>query len=280
MKLSDYAERFSIATLTRDELGVLTIRLHFRGEALVWSDRAHRQLPDLFEAVARDRENRVLVLTGTGASFMTLPDGYSERLAGGGVSAVDWSQGISDGNRLLQGLLNIDVPMIAAVNGPVDVHSELPVLCDIVVCSDDTYFQDGAHVPGGLVPGDGMQVIWPLLLGPNRGRHFLLTGARLDAARCLELGVVSDVVSREDLLPTAYKYAHRLARLNPIVLQNTRHVLVRPLRRALADDLHAGLALEALASLAGRSWLSDVEPLVDAGESASAVHPGAQRNGD
>jgi enoyl-CoA hydratase/carnithine racemase len=280
MNLTDYADRFSVASLTRDEMGVLTIRLHSAGEALVWSDRVHRQLPDLFETVARDRENRVVVLTGTGSSFITLPAGYSERLAGGGASAVDWSHGIWEGNRLLHGLLNIDVPMIAAVNGPVDVHSELAVLCDIVVCADDTYFQDAAHVPAGLVPGDGMQVIWPLLLGPNRGRHFLLTGARIDATRCLELGVVSDVVPRDDVLPIASAYARRLARLNPIVLQNTRHVLVRPLRRALGEDLHGGLALEALASLAGRSWLRDVEPVSDVRPLSAVTGVGADQNGD
>lgn len=280
MNLTDYADRFAVASLTRDELGILTIQLHSRGEALVWGDRVHRELPDLFEAVARDRDNRVVILTGTGSSFIKLPAGYTEQLASGRVNAVNWSHGISDANRLLNGLLGINVPMIAAVNGPVDVHAELAVLCDIVVCSEDTYFQDAAHVPAGVVPGDGVQVIWPLLLGPNRGRHFLLTGSRIDAARALDLGVVSDVVGREEVLRTAHAYAQRLARLNPIMLQNTRHVLVRPLRRALAEDLHTGLALEALASLAGRNWLSETEPAADVRELPQAIRSGADQNGD
>jgi enoyl-CoA hydratase/carnithine racemase len=151
-------------------------------------------------------------------------------------------------------LLDIEVPMIAAVNGPVEVHSELAVLCDIVLCTHDTYFADAAHFPHGLVPGDSMQVIWPLLLGPNRGRSFLLTGERLAAPDARSLGVVADVLDRAALLSRAYELAADLAARNPVLLRNTRHALVRPLRRAMAEDLHTGLALEALASLSGKEW--------------------------
>ena len=54
---------------------------------------------------------------------------------------------------------------------------------NIVLARHDTVFADAAHVPSGLVPGDSMQVIWPMPLGPNRGRYFLLTGTHDRAAR-------------------------------------------------------------------------------------------------
>jgi enoyl-CoA hydratase/carnithine racemase len=144
--------------------------------------------------------------------------------------------------------------MIAAVNGPVTVHSELAVLCDIVLAAEHTYFQDAPHFPGGLVPGDSMQIVWPLLLGPNRGRYFLLTGQQIPAAEAHQLGIVGEVLPADQVLPRAQELAAGLARLNPILLRNTRHALVRPLRRAMADDLHTGLALEAVASMSGREW--------------------------
>ncbi len=97
-----------------------------------------------------------------------------------------------------------------------------------------------------------MQVIWPLLLGPNRGRYFLLTGEALGADEALARGVVGEIVASEALIGRAVELAHQLANAHPAALRNTRHALVRPLRRAIADDLHTGLALEALASLAGR----------------------------
>ena len=255
MELSEYQERSTTAKVSRDDQGVLTITMHSKGGSLWWGGRPHRELAELFAAIASDRENRVVVITGTGSSFIEMPsDGGIGALARGSISATDWDRTIWEGNRLVNNLLDIEVPMIAAVNGPVEVHSELAVLCDIVLCTDDTYFADLAHFPNGLVPGDSMQVIWPLLLGPNRGRYFLLTGERLTAADAKALGVVGEVLGRDELLPRAYEHAARLAACNPVLLRNTRHALVRPLRRAMSDDLHAGLALEAIASLSGREW--------------------------
>lgn len=66
--------------------------------------------------------------------------------------------------------------MISAVNGPCNIHSEIPVLGDIVLASDDTYFQDASHFPRGQVPGDGQHVIWSFLVGHTRARYFILTG--------------------------------------------------------------------------------------------------------
>ncbi len=259
MELSDYQKRFTTAEVTRDDAGVLTIRMHSRGGSLVWGGRPHRELPELFAAIASDRENRVVVLTGTGDTFIGLGRELEapNALARGEVSPEVWDRVIWEGNRLLVNLLDIEVPVIAAVNGPAVAHSELAVLCDIVLAADHAYFQDAPHFAGGLVPGDGMQVIWPLLLGPNRGRYFLLTGEKIGATAARELGVVGEVLPADGLLARAYQLAAGFARQNPILLRNTRQALVRPLKRALTDDLQVGLALEAIASLSGADWYKD-----------------------
>jgi enoyl-CoA hydratase/carnithine racemase len=258
MHLSEYQDRFTTAAVSRDQAGVLTIRLHSKGEALWWGRRPHRELPELFAAVSSDRENRVVILTGTGESFITIRDLEDrealERLPHGRVNATGMERTTWEGNRLINELLDINVPMIAAVNGPVIIHSELAVLCDIVLCTPDSYFQDHAHFPLGMVPGDGVHVIWPMLLGPNRGRSFLLTGATLGAEEALRLGVVSEVVPRDDLIGRARELAEPLASLNPVLLRHTRHVLTRPIKREMAHDLHLGLALESIAALSGKEW--------------------------
>ncbi len=94
---------------------------------------------------------------------------------------AQWDRVYWEGKHLLMSLLDIEVPMISAINGPAWRHSEIPLLCDIVLAADDVQFQDSAHFPNGMVPGDGMHIIYPLLLGWNRGRYFLLTGQVLDA---------------------------------------------------------------------------------------------------
>src|SRR5208282_1965159 len=104
---------------------------------------------------------------------------------------------------LLMNLLDIEVPIVAAVNGPALVHAEIPVLSDIVIAAESAEFQDAPHFPNGIVPGDGVHVVWPLVLGTNRGRYFLLTGQKLSAREAQTLGVVSEVVSRDKLLARA-----------------------------------------------------------------------------
>lgn len=250
MKFDEYADSFKTAKVTRDEAGVITVQLHSRGAELTWNGLPHRELQELFAAIASDRENKVMVLTGTGRQFVSVVEGFAERLGRGEATAASWANGFWEGTRLIDGLLDIGIPTIAAVNGPAPVHSELAVLCDIVICTDDTYFQDSGHLPSGLVPGDSVQVIWPMILGPNRGRYFLLTGQRLDAAESLKLGVVSEVLARDSLLPRAYELAAGLARNTPDVLRLTKRAIVRSLRREMAHELEAGLAMEALASLA------------------------------
>lgn len=253
MELHEYKDRWSTAEVTRDDAGVLTIRMHWRGKSLMWGGPPHQELPELFNAIASDRENRVVIITGTGDTFIGLGDGPNP-LAEGRANATVWDRIIWEGNRLVDQMLAIEVPVIAAVNGPVSVHSELAVLCDVVLAAEHTYFQDAPHFPGGLVPGDSMQIVWPLLLGPNRGRYFLLTGQKIHAEEALQLGIVGEVLPADQVLNRAYEIAADLAKLNPILLRNTRHALVRPIRRAMADDLHTGLALEAIASMSAREW--------------------------
>src|SRR5581483_6519380 len=94
----------------------------------------------------------------------------------------------------------MDVPVVCALNGPAQAHSELAVLSDIVIAADHAYFQDLPHAPMGMVPGDGIQLIWPLLVGFNRARYFLLTGQKIDADEALRLGVVGEVLPAHQVL--------------------------------------------------------------------------------
>lgn len=249
MKLDEYAEAFKVAALSRSEDGVLTVRLHYRGGPLTWTALAHREFPRLLEALGSDDDNRVVILTGTGEAFIRTPDGYGDVYRSGAVSPSDWERGLGEATRMLYGMVDLDIPVIAAVNGPVTGHAELVLLCDVVLCTPDTYFQDLAHLPGGLVPGDGVQVLWPMVLGPVRGKQFLLTGQKIAADEALRLGVVGEVVPGSDLVDRARVIGGELARVDPLVLRHSRRLLQRPIRRALDADLIPGLGIEAYVSI-------------------------------
>jgi len=91
-----------------------------------------------------------------------------------------------------------------------------------------------------------MHIIYPLLMGWNRGRYFLLTGQVLDAPKALELGLVAELLPRPDLLPRAWVLAEQLARQSSLLLRYTRVLFTQPLKRQLVDYLGYGLALEGL----------------------------------
>jgi enoyl-CoA hydratase/carnithine racemase len=249
-EFSDYVGKYHGIRFARSDSGVLEMTLHTRGGPALWGTSLkslHAELGQAFFDVGRDPANKLVILTGTGDSFIAAAD-PDERFHEPGLAAM-WPRIHEEGLALLQNLLAIPVPMIAAVNGAALIHAELAVLCDIVLAASHAEFADLAHVPGGAVPGDGVHIVWPMLLGPNRGRYFLLTGERIGAAEARRLGIAGEVLAPEDLLPRARALAAQLALLPALTLRHTRAVLVRELRRRMADELALGLAHEGLAML-------------------------------
>ena len=250
MPFADYRDKYHTIRLSRSDDGVLELVMHSRGGEAKWGTSIrslHAELGQCFADIARDRDNKVVILTGTGSVFCAERD--PEELPHEASLAAMWERIYEEGLALLENLLAIPVPVIGAVNGPALIHAEIAVLSDIVLAADHAEFADLAHVPNGVVPGDGVHTVWPMLLGPNRGRYFLLTGQRIDAQEALRLGVVGEVLSPDCLMARARELATGLARNPSRMLRHTRAVLVRDLRRRMADELAFGLGSEALATL-------------------------------
>lgn len=248
---ADYSRRFETIEMRR-EGGILEMRFHTGGGPLQWSLLPHGELEQAFLAVGRDRENQVVILTGTGTEFSGPRVGEQGHfLVNDSVSAAQTDHIYWEGKHLLMNLLNIEVPVIAAVNGPAVRHAEIPLLSDIVLAAEEAEFQDSAHFSGGLVPGDGVHVVFPLLMGVNRGRYFLLTGQTVGARQALEWGLVNEVLPRTDVLPRAWALARQLMRRSPLIRRYSRVVLTQDLKRRMHDLLGYGLALESLALRCG-----------------------------
>lgn len=241
--LDEYASKYSHIDFERED-GILTMALHSDGEDLVWGFSPHEELGYCFADVGADPENEVIILTGTGDTFINRGD-----LAGTEVDPKLMSHVMQEGRRLLKNLLDIPMPMIAAINGPATRHAELGVLCDIVLAADEAEFQDSGHLPVGKLPGDGVHIVWPMLLGMNRGRYFLLTGETLSAQEAQDLGVVNEVMPREELLPRAHELARRIKERPQLAVRLTREAVLQHLKSRMQNELGYGLALAGLAAV-------------------------------
>lgn len=139
--------------------------------------------------------------------------------------------------------------MISAINGPAYRHPEIPLLCDIVLAADGARVQDSGHFINGMVPGDGVHIVFPLLMGWNRGRYFLMTGQDLSVQEAKEAGLVNEVLPRDQLLPRAWELAEQIVKQPPLTIRYTRLLVTHYLKSMMHDMLGYGLALEGMALL-------------------------------
>jgi enoyl-CoA hydratase/carnithine racemase len=243
-KFEAYRDAFPNAALSRKPNGVLEVRLHTEGGKLIFNGHTHEQFVELFHAIGEDADNRVVILTGSGAAFMDIitPDGFDF------FSPPGFDKILREGRKVLMNILDIEAPMISALNGPVLLHSEYVLLTDIVLATPDTVFQDKPHFDFGIVPGDGVNLLWPEVIGSVRGRYFLLTRQILDAQTAKDWGAVNEIVPADRLLARAHEIADNLAALPPLTSRYTRIVLTQRLRRIIDEGAGYGLALEGISA--------------------------------
>lgn len=240
----DYQHRFPNARLTRSDSGVLEVALHTDGGKLVFNGHTHEQFVELFHAIGEDRDNRVVILTGSGDAFMDSIDSEGFDF----FSPIGYDKILREGRKVLSNILDIEVPMIAALNGPVLLHSEYVLLADIVLATPETVFQDKPHFDFGIVPGDGVNLLWPEVIGSVRGRYFILTRQVLDAPTAKDYGAVNEIVPADRLLARAHEIAEILAALPPLTGRYTRIALTQKLRRIIDGGAGYGLALEGISA--------------------------------
>lgn len=253
--LTDYQQRYADFQFERHD-GLLEMTFSTDGGPLIWSRRAHMELPDAFADVAGDPDNRVVLMKGHADALCAEMDFPS---FGDCFSLAGWSVLMDEGKRIINNLLSIPVPVVAAVEGGSFFHPELALLSDAIVAGESAQFRDDGHVKLGIVPGDGVQIIWQALFGLNRGRHLLLTNTALSAREALAAGAIGEVTPDGKAAQRARDIADDLLALSDLTLLNTRTMLIKPIKALFAADDGLGLALEGIAALENAARQSQEE---------------------
>ena len=238
-----YFTAFKNLAFSRTPSGVLTLRFHTDGGPVTFTGQTHTDLPRALNEIAEDRDNRVLVLTGTGDRFMTDIDGPS---LGDITKPAAWDRTIAEGRRVLQRLADLEMPIVAAINGPASVHSEYVLLADIVIAAETTVFSDFPHLTFGIVPGDGIQIAWEEAIGASRTRYLTLTQGSFTAQQAEQWGAVAEVLPLDQVLPRAHELAGMLAAKPQLLTRYLAVTLRQRISRRMAEAVKLGMALEGL----------------------------------
>jgi enoyl-CoA hydratase/carnithine racemase len=240
-----YFTAFENIAMSRTPSGVLTVRFHTGDGPATFTGRFHTDFPKALYEIGEDRDNRVLVLTGTGDRFMSDIDGPS---LGDITKPAQWDRTIGEGRRVMQRLADLEMPIVAAVNGPATVHSEYALLADIVVASETTVFSDFPHLTFGIVPGDGIQIVWEEAIGLNRARYLTLTQGSFTAEQAERWGAVAEVLPLDKVLPRAEELAETLAARPQLLTRYLAITLRQRISRRMAEGTQLGMALEGLSA--------------------------------
>jgi enoyl-CoA hydratase len=209
--------------------------------------RMHQELVRVFPEIGRDPEARVVILTGKGSAFSS--GGDLESLRRSLDDPTRWAASMEEARDILLGLVDLDRPVIAKVNGhAIGLGATLALMCDIIVAKDTALIAD-PHVKVGLVAGDGGSVIWPMLVGFARAKKYLLTGEPITGAQAAEIGLVTEAVPGDQLDARVAQLAASLANAPAIAVRLTKKSINMALRQQLDAMIKAHLDYETTSHL-------------------------------
>ncbi len=204
-------------------------------------DALHGDLTKLFAGLRRENDARAVLLTGAGRAFSAGGDfqWFPELRQPGRMEALR-----RDAKQLIWDLLDIEIPIIAAINGPaMGLGASIALLCDVIFMADTAILGD-PHVRVGIVAGDGGVAIWPLAIGPARAKEYLLTGDPVKAAEAERIGLINHVVPADQLQERAMAFAQKLAAGAPLAIRYTKLSVNKLIKDALNVAFDTSTALE------------------------------------
>jgi enoyl-CoA hydratase/carnithine racemase len=201
------------------------------------------------EQAQKNPEVRVIILTGNGPAFssggnvkeiraeMTESDKTPHELA------TWYREGIQ---RIPVAFEKLDVPIIAAINGPaIGAGCDLTCMCDMRIAADSARLAE-SFVKLGIIPGDGGAWLLPRAVGLAKAAEMAFTGDPISAQEALECGLVSKVVADDELMNEAMSLAKRIAVNPPISVRMAKQLMREGQRTSLDNHLQMAAVMQAV----------------------------------
>jgi len=204
-------------------------------------------MSQLTRVISMDLENEIIIYTHIGDNWMIESDAngwetYSE------LPRQRFEHQYFDDTNLIKNMVfDLQVPTIGAMPGP-GFHWDSAMLCDVTIVTEDTKIEV-PHAQGGLVPGDGMGLMFQHYLGTKKGNYYMMTSRQVTAQQMLEWGLVSEVVPKGKAVERAWEIARMWLRMpyeNRCIMSN---LAKRPLMKLFMEDLKLHTVSEQYASL-------------------------------
>ncbi|WCT72185.1 crotonase/enoyl-CoA hydratase family protein [Sphingomonas naphthae] len=205
---------------------------------------------DALHAADQDPEVRVVILTGAGSAFSTggnlkaMHEGRGPQGATPSETVSNYRRGIQ---RIPLAFAAIDVPVVAAVNGPaIGAGCDLACMCDVRIAGRSARFAE-SFVKLGIVPGDGGAWLLRRIVGESKAMELSLTGEIIDAEEAWRLGLVSKVVDDAELMAAARSVAAAIAANPPVAVRLTKRLIRQAQTADLPSLLDASASAQAIA---------------------------------
>jgi enoyl-CoA hydratase/carnithine racemase len=242
---ADYSRYKEILVEKKD--GIATVTLN-RPEILnAFAETLHEAMEHVWLDIAEDPEINVVILTGAGKAFSA--GGDIKKMMAGFRTPEAWKgylQTPAKAKRVIASMLDVTQPIIAAVNGDaMGLGASLALACDISVMNETARIGD-THVKVGLVAGDGGAVLWPMLLGANRAKEFLMRGRVFRGAEAFQIGIINHAVPADQVMARAMEIAEELNNLPPLAVRWTKLAVNKRLKAQLELVMDVSAAFETL----------------------------------
>ena len=226
---------------------------------------------EALEAASCDNETRVVIVTGAGAGFCAGADledpGWLDIFDGLTLPAIA-RRAMKVLEDVIRTLHDMPQPVIAAINGPaIGGGFCLAMATDIRVVSHEAYFRP-AGINNGLTSAElGLSYLLPRAIGSSRAFDIMLTGRDVDAQEAERIGLVSKLVSTEDLLNDCYDMADRIVGFSQMGVEISKQMLWSGLE---AGNLLSHMNHEGLAQLFVRMTTKNFEEAIKARKAGRA----------